>query len=65
MFDHHCPTCAARVLVFPSQVTAMAHTEDGIELSFTCWCGSEQTQLMNPARSAARGGDRRRTPVAA
>lgn len=65
MFDHHCPTCAARVLVFPSQITAMTHTERGIELAFTCWCGSEQTQLMNPARGTAGEGTRRRTPVAA
>lgn len=54
MFDHHCTTCAKRQLIFPSQITAMTNTEQGIVVSFTCWCGAEQT--MTTGRAAARSG---------
>jgi len=54
MFDHHCTACARRQLIFPSQITAMTNTEQGIVVSFTCWCGSEQT--MTTGRAAARSG---------
>ena len=42
MFDHHCTACERRQLIFPSQVTALANTDHGIVVSFTCWCGAEQ-----------------------
>ena len=43
MFDHVCTECEKRQLIFSSQVTGMANTDHGIVLSFTCWCGAEQT----------------------
>ncbi|WP_395656582.1 hypothetical protein [Nocardioides sp.] len=43
MFDHHCTACERRQLIFPSQVTALANTEHGIVVTFTCWCGADQT----------------------
>lgn len=54
MFDHHCTACAKRQLIFPSQITAMTNTEQGIVVSFTCWCGAGQT--MTTGRAAARSG---------
>jgi hypothetical protein len=45
MFDHKCTACEKRQLIFPSQVTGMANTDHGIALSFTCWCGAEQSVL--------------------
>lgn len=54
MFDNNCQVCAARVLIFESQVTSMANTDEGIVVSFTCWCGTEQTQVTGKARRADR-----------
>jgi len=55
MFDNFCLVCAGRVLIFPSQVTSMANTTEGIVVSFTCWCGIEQTQVTGrKARAVAR-----------
>ena len=45
MFDNNCQVCASRVLIFESQITSMTNTDHGIELAFTCWCGTEQTQV--------------------
>jgi len=45
MFDHHCSACDRNQLIFPSQVTGMANTDQGILVSYVCWCGSEQTWL--------------------
>lgn len=52
MFVHHCTACERRQLIFPSQVTAVAETGAGMKVSFTCWCGAEQTVLAG-ARAAA------------
>ncbi len=43
MFVHECTACQRRQLIFPSQLTAVAETEAGTRVSFTCWCGAEQT----------------------
>jgi len=43
MFDHECTACGKRQLIFPSQVASVANTPDGIVVSFTCWCGADQT----------------------
>jgi hypothetical protein len=47
MFDHLCTTCEKRQLIFPSQVTGMVNTDQGIVVSFTCWCGAEQALLTD------------------
>jgi hypothetical protein len=49
MFDHACTSCERRQLIFPGQVTALTNTDHGIELSFVCWCGAEQTTLIGRA----------------
>ncbi|CAB4691162.1 MAG: hypothetical protein F2667_02215 [Actinobacteria bacterium] len=54
MFDNHCTACDKRQLIFPSQVTAMTNTDAGISVTFTCWCGAEQTMLTGKAAAAAR-----------
>lgn len=49
MFDNNCQVCASRVLIFLSQVTSVTNTGDGIVVSFTCWCGTEQTRTTGRA----------------
>jgi len=43
MFTHHCTACDKTQLIFFSQVTGLAETDHGTAVTFTCWCGSEQT----------------------
>ena len=45
MFDHQCTECGKRQLIFPSQVTSLANTAEGIVVTHTCWCGASQTWL--------------------
>lgn len=54
MFDNTCQVCCSRVLIFPSQITSLANTADGIVVTFTCWCGVEQTQVTGRAARADR-----------
>lgn len=54
MFDHNCTVCEKRQLIFPSQVTTVANTDRGIELTFVCWCGAEQTLVTGKQAGAAR-----------
>jgi hypothetical protein len=60
MFDRVCTDCHKRQLVFPGQVTSVVNGDRGIEVSYTCWCGSAQTWLTgraatekNPVAAAA------------
>ena len=53
MFDHKCTACEKRQLIFPSQVTSMTNTHDGIVVAFTCWCGAEQTIVTGKAATTA------------
>jgi hypothetical protein len=45
MFDHHCTACEKRQLIFMSQVTSLSNTDHGIVVTFTCWCGADQTMV--------------------
>lgn len=54
MFANNCQVCAKRVLVFPSQITSLANTDHGIVVSFTCWCGTEQTRVTGAAARRPR-----------
>jgi hypothetical protein len=56
MFAHTCTVCQCRQLVFPSQIEALDNTDHGIVVSFTCWCGAEQSVLTG--RSATEQRDR-------
>jgi len=49
MFDNHCSACDKRQLIFPSQVTSMSNTDHGIVLTYTCWCGADQTMTTGKA----------------
>jgi hypothetical protein len=49
MFDNHCTACDQRQLIFPSQVTSMSNTDHGIVVTYTCWCGAEQTMTTGKA----------------
>lgn len=53
MFDRHCTACGKRQLIFPSQIESMVNTADGIEVTYTCWCGTEQ--VWKTGKKAARG----------
>lgn len=54
MFDNNCAVCAVRVLIFPSQVTSVTNTDEGIVTTFTCWCDTVQTQLTEKVARAGR-----------
>jgi hypothetical protein len=51
MFDRHCSACDRTQLIFPSQISGLTNTDQGILVSYTCWCGAEQTWL-----TGAHGG---------
>ena len=54
MFDNDCPMCGTRVLIFPNRVTAISNTDHGIEVTFTCWCGTEQKFVTGRRRERFR-----------
>lgn len=49
MFDHKCTACGKRQLVFSSQVTSLVNTAEGIVVTHTCWCGTDQTWVTGKA----------------
>ena len=49
MFINECSECRRRQLIFPSQVSSYAQTEQGTVAHYTCWCGAEQSWLALPA----------------
>jgi hypothetical protein len=56
MFDRHCSACDRTQLIFPSQISSVTNTDHGILVSYTCWCGAEQTWLTGAgARADERG----------
>lgn len=48
-FTHHCTACKRTQLIFPTQLTGVAETDQGVVLSFICWCGAPQTEPTLPA----------------
>jgi hypothetical protein len=52
MFDHECTACRKRQLIFPSQVASVTNTAGGIVVSFTCWCGADQTWVTGRRHAA-------------
>jgi hypothetical protein len=54
MFTHHCTACDKTQLIFLSQVTDFAGTDRGTAVTFTCWCGAEQTWVAAPRPTDAR-----------
>lgn len=53
MFTHHCTACERRQLMFVRQISDVAPVTGGLEVSFTCWCGAEQTELLGAPAEAA------------
>ena len=41
MFSVHCPTHGTEVLLSERRIVAITPTEDGQELRWRCWCGTE------------------------
>ena len=54
MFTHHCTACDKTQLIFFSQVTGLADTDHGTAVTFTCWCGAEQTWVAAQRSTDAR-----------
>jgi hypothetical protein len=54
MFDVYCPGHQARILLGSRSIDALVHGDDGIDLHWTCRCGT---------RGVLRTGRPRRTPV--
>jgi hypothetical protein len=46
VFTHHCTACERRQLMFVRQITDVAPVAGGLEVTFTCWCGVEQTGVL-------------------
>jgi len=63
MFDHTCSSCGKHRLVFPGQVTSVTNTETGIVITYSCWCGADQTWVTG--RRGADRAPRHATPTAA
>ncbi len=63
MFAHTCTACCKRRLNFADQITGMDSTDHGIVVTFTCWCGAEQT--MTTGVRAAPPAPAPAVPVAA
>ncbi|MGA8256159.1 MAG: hypothetical protein WB767_06240 [Nocardioides sp.] len=53
MFTHTCSACESRKLIFPSQISGIDNTAEGIVVNFTCWCGAAQTTVTG-RRAALR-----------
>jgi len=51
MFDHNCSACGQRQLIFPSQVTSVTNTGEGIVVEFACWCGAGQSLVTGRRRT--------------
>jgi hypothetical protein len=54
MFAVDCRTCGGVSLVFPSQITSVKNTDEGIHVYFTCACGARG--LWITGRGATRPG---------
>ena len=54
MFDNECTVCGKRQLIFPSQIATIANTDAGIVVSYTCWCGADQTWVTGKVQADRR-----------
>jgi len=53
VFTHHCTACERRQLMFISQVGAVTPVAGGLEVGFTCWCGAEQSGVLDDLTATA------------
>lgn len=42
MFTRRCSACARRQLIFPSMISGIERLEQGVRISYRCWCGHDQ-----------------------
>ena len=54
MFDNVCTSCHRRQLIFPSQVTGLDNVDGAIVVTYTCWCGADQTWLSGKRSARPR-----------
>lgn len=47
MFVHECSSCHRRQLIFPSQFSGVHAQEGGVAVTFTCWCGAEESAVLS------------------
>lgn len=46
MFDAHCDGCEARVLIGPRRIMRVENRDDGIRLTFRCYCGTVGVETL-------------------
>lgn len=46
MFDAHCDGCKARVLIGPRRIVHVENRDDGIRLTFRCYCGTVGVETL-------------------
>lgn len=47
MFDAHCPTCDARVLLTARRLVSLESTDHGHRAHLVCWCGTQLTEEID------------------
>ena len=52
MFDHYCPACQKRQLLFASQITRIVNDDRGVVVLLTCWCGEPAAVRTGKAAGA-------------
>lgn len=51
MFDASCDRCDAVVLLGPRRIVSLENTDDGIALTYRCYCGAVGTEVVGRAVS--------------
>lgn len=55
MFDATCDRCASIVLLGPRRVVSLENTDEGILLTYRCYCGETGTALLGRAARSELG----------
>lgn len=53
MFDAHCDRCAAVVLLGPRRIIGLQPTDDGIVVTYRCYCGEVGREVTGRRASRA------------
>ncbi len=63
MFDAHCDGCKTRVLIGPRRIMRLENRDDGIRLTFRCYCGTVGVEMLGrTSQSEAPPPDPHRSP---
>lgn len=49
MFDVFCERCESTVLLGPRRIVSLENTDDGIVLTYRCYCGEVDTDVLGRA----------------